>query len=305
MSKAVRFDRYGGIDVLNVVEVPLPEPEAGEVLVAVKAAGINPGEAKIRTGMMHDRWPADFPSGQGSDLAGVVAKLGPGVTGFAVGDEVLGFTNRRASHAQFVVVRADELAPKPQNVPWEVAGSLFVAGTTAFAAVRAVELKPGDTIAVSGAAGGVGSLVVQLARRAGAEVIGIASRANHAWLAGHGVKPVEYGDGLAERLRETAARIDAFIDTHGDGYVKLALDLGVDAKRIDTIIDFAAAAEYGVKAEGNGAADTIEVVSDLANLVARGELEVPIAATFPLDEVREAFELVEQGHAHGKVVLLP
>jgi NADPH:quinone reductase-like Zn-dependent oxidoreductase len=146
---------------------------------------------------------------------------------------------------------------------------------------------------------------VQLARRAGAEVIGIASRANHAWLAGHGVKPVEYGDGLAERLRETAARIDAFIDTHGDGYVKLALDLGVDAKRIDTIIDFAAAAEYGVKAEGNGAADTIEVVSDLANLVARGELEVPIAATFPLDEVREAFELVEQGHAHGKVVLLP
>jgi NADPH:quinone reductase-like Zn-dependent oxidoreductase len=305
MSKAVRFDRYGGIDVLNVVEVPLPEPGAGEVLVAVKAAGINPGEAKIRTGMMHDRWPADFPSGQGSDLAGVVAKLGPGVTGFAVGDEVLGFTNRRASHAQFVVVRADELAPKPQNVPWEVAGSLFVAGTTAFAAVRAVELKPGDTIAVSGAAGGVGSLVVQLARRAGAEVIGIASRANHAWLAGHGVKPVEYGDGLAERLRETAARIDAFIDTHGDGYVKLALDLGVDAKRIDTIIDFAAAAEYGVKAEGNGAADTIEVVSDLANLVARGELEVPIAATFPLDEVREAFELVEQGHAHGKVVLLP
>ncbi len=305
MSKAVRFDRYGGIDVLNVVEVPLPEPGAGEVLVAVKAAGINPGEAKIRTGMMHERWPADFPSGQGSDLAGVVAKLGPGVTGFAVGDEVLGFTNRRASHAQFVVVRADELAPKPQNVPWEVAGSLFVAGTTAFAAVRAVELKPGDTVAVSGAAGGVGSLVVQLARRAGAEVIGIASRANHTWLVGHGAKPVEYGDGLAERLRETAARIDAFIDTHGDGYVKLALDLGIDAKRIDTIIDFAAAAEYGVKAEGNGAADTIEVVSELADLVARGELEVPIAATFPLDEVRAAFELVEQGHAHGKVVLLP
>jgi len=305
MPKAVRFERYGDIDVLNVVEVLLPEPGVGEVLVAVKAAGINPGEAKIRTGVMHDRWPADFPSGQGSDLAGVVAKLGPGVTGFAVGDEVLGFTNRRASHAQFVVVRADELAPKPRNVPWEVAGSLFVAGTTAFAAVRAVELKPGDTVAVSGAAGGVGSLVVQLARRAGAEVIGIASRANHAWLAGHGVKAVEYGDALAERLRETARRVDAFIDTHGDGYVKLALDLGVDAERIDTIIDFAAAAEYGVKAEGNGAAATIEVVSELADLVARGELEMPIAATFPLDGVRAAFELVEQGHAHGKVVLLP
>jgi len=305
MPKAVRFDQYGDINVLNVVEVPQPEPGAGEVLVAVKAAGINPGEAKVREGAMHDRWPATFPSGQGSDLAGVVAKLGPGVTGFAVGDEVLGFTNLRASQAQFVIVQADELAPKPANVPWEVAGSLFVAGTTAFAAVRAVELKPGDTVAVSGAAGGVGSLVVQLARRAGAEVIGIAGPANHAWLASQGVKPVEYGAGLAERLRETAGRIDAFIDTHGEGYVKLALDLGVDRDRVNTIIDFAAAAEYGVKAEGNGAAATIEVVAELADLVARGELEVPIAATFPLDEVRAAFELVERGHAHGKVVLLP
>jgi len=305
MPKAVRFDQYGDINVLNVVEVPQPEPGAGEVLVAVKAAGINPGEAKVREGAMHDRWPATFPSGQGSDLAGVVAKLGPGVTGFAVGDEVLGFTNLRASQAQFVIVQADELAPKPANVPWEVAGSLFVAGTTAFAAVRAVELKPGDTVAVSGAAGGVGSLVVQLARRAGAEVIGIAGPANHAWLASQGVKPVEYGTGLAERLRETAGRIDAFIDTHGEGYVKLALDLGVDRDRVNTIIDFAAAAEYGVKAEGNGAAATIEVVAELADLVARGELEVPIAATFPLDEVRAAFELVERGHAHGKVVLLP
>lgn len=305
MPKAVRFDQYGDINVLNVVEVPLPEPGEGEVLVAVKAAGINPGEAKVREGEMHDRWPATFPSGQGSDLAGVVAKLGPGVTGFAVGDEVLGFTNRRASHAQFVIVQADELAPKPANAPWEVAGSLFVAGTTAFAAVRAVDLKPGETVVVSGAAGGVGSLVVQLARRAGAEVIGIAGPANHDWLAGHGVKPVEYGPGLAERLHGTAEQIDAFIDTHGDGYVRLALDLGVDRDRIDTIIDFAAAAEYGVKAEGNAAAATIEVVAELADLVARGELEVPVAATFPLDEVRAAFELVEQGHAHGKVVLLP
>ncbi|HEU5426359.1 MAG TPA: NADP-dependent oxidoreductase [Actinocrinis sp.] len=305
MPKAVRFDQYGDVNVLNVVEVPQPEPGEGEVLVAVKAAGINPGEAKVREGVMHSRWPAVFPSGQGSDLAGVVAKLGPGVTGFTVGDEVLGFTNLRASQAQFVIVHADELAPKPANVPWEVAGSLFVVGTTAFAAVRAVGLKPGDTVAVSGAAGGVGSLVVQLARRAGAEVIGIAGPANHAWLASQGVTPVEYGAGLAERLRETAGRIDAFIDTHGEGYVKLALDLGVDRDRVNTIIDFAAAAEYGVKAEGNGAAATIEVVAELADLVARGELEVPIAATFPLDEVRAAFELVERGHAHGKVVLLP
>ncbi len=304
-SKAVRFDEYGGIGVLKVVEVALPEPGEGEVLVEVKAAGINPGEAKIRTGWLHDRWPATFPSGQGSDLAGVVAALGPGVTGFAVGDEVLGFTNRRASHARFVAARADELTRKPANVSWEVAGSLFVAGTTAYAAVRAVGPKPGDTVAVSGAAGGVGSLVVQLARRAGAEVIGIAGPANHDWLAAHGVKPIAYGEGLAERLREITGRIYAFIDTHGDGYVKLALDLGVDRQRVNTIIDFAAVDEYGVKAEGNGAAATIEVVAELAELVARGELEVTIAATFPLDEVRAAFELLEQGHARGKIVLLP
>lgn len=305
MPKAVRFDEYGEIDVLKVVEVPRPEPGAGEVLVAVRAAGINPGEAKIRTGALHDRWPATFPSGEGSDLAGVVAGLGPGVTGFAIGDEVLGFTDNRASHAQFVVARAHELAPKPPRVSWEVAGSLFVAGTTAYAAVRAVRLKPGETVVVSGAAGGVGSLAVQLAARTGAEVVGIAGPANHEWLAAHGVKPVAYGEALAERLRAAAGRIDALIDTHGDGYVKLALDLGVDPQRINTIIDFAAAQKYGVKADGTGAAASIEVVSELADLVARGELEVPIAAAFPLDEVRAAYRLLERGHTHGKIVLLP
>jgi NADPH:quinone reductase-like Zn-dependent oxidoreductase len=305
MSKAVRFDQYGGVEVLKVVPVPVPQPAEGEVLVAVKAAGINPGEAKIRTGALHERWPARFPSGQGSDLAGVVTALGPGVTGFTVGDEVLGFTDRRASHAQYVVARADELTAKPASLPWAVAGSLFVAGTTAYAAVRAVGLEPGDTVAVSGAAGGVGSLAVQLAARAGAQVIGIAGTANHDWLAAHGVKPLAYGEGLAGRLRETGGRIDAFIDTYGDGYVRLAVELGVDTQRIDTIIDFAAAEQYGVKAEGNGAASTIEVLAELARLAASGELEVPVAATFPLEEVRAAYELLERGHTHGKIVLLP
>jgi NADPH:quinone reductase-like Zn-dependent oxidoreductase len=305
MTKAVRFDQYGGIDVLRVVDVPLPEPGRGEVLVRVKAAAINPGEARIRTGSMHRRWPATFPSGEGSDLAGLVERLGPEVSGFAAGDEVVGFTNLRASHAQHVIVRADELTHKPAGVPWEVAGSLFVAGTTAYAAVRAVALKPGDTVAVSAAAGGVGSLVVQLARRAGAEVIGIAGPSNHDWLVAHGAKPVLYGDGLAERLREAASRIDAFIDTHGDGYVKLAVELGVDPARIDTVIDFDAVTTYGVKAEGNADAGTAEVIAELAALVAAGELEVAIAATFPLEQVRAAYEQLERGHTRGKIVLLP
>ncbi len=308
MPKAVRFERYGGIEELKLVEVPLPEPGEGRVLVRVKAASINPGEAKIRQGLLHERFPATFPSGEGSDLAGVVEKAGPGVTGFAAGDEVVGFTDERASHAQYVLVEASKLAQKPAGLRWEVAGSLYVAGATAVAAVRAVELKPGDTVAVSGAAGGVGSLAVQLAKRTGAEVIGIAGPANHAWLREHGVRPVAYGEGLAERLREAAGgegRIDAFLDNYGEGYVQLAVELGISPDRVNTIADFAAVQRFGVKAEGNAAAGTIETVSELARLAAAGELEVPIAATYPLDEVRAAYERLETGHVRGKIVLVP
>ena len=138
MPKAVRFEEYGGVDVLSVVEVPMPEPGPGQVLVRVKAAGINPGEAKIRDGLLHAQWPATFPSGQGSDLAGIVARPGPGVTGFAEGDEVIGFTDDRASQAEYVLVDAGHLTARPAGVPWEVAGALFVAGATAYATVAAV-----------------------------------------------------------------------------------------------------------------------------------------------------------------------
>jgi NADPH:quinone reductase-like Zn-dependent oxidoreductase len=301
--KAVRFDRYGGIDVLRVVEVPVPEPDRGQVLVQVKAASINPGEAKIREGMFQKIWPATFPSGEGTDLAGIVAKVGPGVEGFAAGDEVIGSTDRRASHAEYVVVDAPDLTSKPAKVAWEVAGSLAVAGSAAYASVRAVSLKPGDRVAVSAAAGGVGSIAVQLARRTGAEVIGIAGPANHDWLTAHGITPVAYGDGLAGRLRD--AGINAFIDTYGGGYVKLAIELGVAPDRINTIADFEAAREYGVKAEGTASAKSAAVLAELAGLVAAGDLEVPIAATFRLEDVRAAFELLEHGHTRGKIVLLP
>jgi NADPH:quinone reductase-like Zn-dependent oxidoreductase len=305
MPKAVRFGEYGGVEVLNVVEVPMPEPGPGQVLVKVKAAGINPGEAKIREGLMHARWPATFPSGQGSDLAGIVARTGPGVTGFAEGDEVIGYTDSRASQAEYVLVEAGNLTPRPAGVPWEAAGSLYVVGATAYAAVRAVALTTGDTVVVSGAAGGVGSVTVQLARRAGATVIGLASPANHEWLAGHGVIPVSYGDGVADRIRRAAAKVDAFIDTFGADYVRLALDLGVEPSRVDTIVRFDAVQEYGVKAEGNAAGASAAVLAELAGLIAAGELEIPIAATFPLDQVRDGYRLLAGGHVHGKIVLLP
>ena len=305
MPKAVRFEEYGGIDVLHVVEVPRPEPGPGQVLVQVKAAGINPGEAKIRAGLLHGRWPATFPSGQGSDLAGVVAQAGPGVTGFAPGDEVIGYTDSRASQAEYVVAEAANLTAKPAGVSWETAGSLFVAGATAYAAVRAVALTAGDTVVVSAAAGGVGSLTVQLARRAGATVIGLASPVHDEWLAAHGVIPVSYGDGVAGRIRQAAAQVDAFIDTFGDGYVELALELGVAPARVDTIANFGAVQRYGVKAEGNAAGASASVLAELAGLIAAGQLEVPIAAVFPLDEVREAYRRLAQGHIRGKIALVP
>jgi NADPH:quinone reductase-like Zn-dependent oxidoreductase len=303
--KAVRFDEYGGVEVLKVVDVPRPVPGAGQVLVQVKAAGINPGEAKIREGLLAARWPATFPSGEGSDLAGIVAETGPGVSGVSVGDEVIGWTDNRASQAEYVVVEEQHLTPKPAGVPWEVAGALFVAGATAYAAVRAVSLTEGDTVVVSGAAGGVGSLAVQLARRADATVIGLASQANFGWLAGHGVIPVAYGDGVAHRIRLAAGKVDAFIDTFGADYVQLALELGVEASRIDTIANFEAVARYGVKGDGNGAGASASVLAELAGLIAAGELEVPIAATFPLDQVQDAYRQLATGHILGKIVLLP
>ncbi len=304
--KAVRFDEYGGIDVLQVVDVPTPVAGPGQVLVQVKAAGINPGEAKIREGLLHSRWPATFPSGEGSDLAGIVADVGPGVTGAAVGDEVIGFTDNRASHAEYVVVEAEDMTAKPPAVPWEVAGSLKVAGTTAYATVRAVALSSGDTVAVSSAAGGVGSITVQLARLAGAKVIGIAGPDNHDWLSGHGVIPVAYGDDVTDRIRQAAGdSVDAFIDTFGADYVQIALDLGVDPSRIDTIANFGAVAQFGVKAEGGAAVPAAKTLAELADLIAAGKLEVPIAGAFPLSQVREAYARLASGHVRGKIVLVP
>jgi NADPH:quinone reductase-like Zn-dependent oxidoreductase len=302
----VRFDHYGDIDVLNVVDVERPVPAAGEALVRVKAAGINPGEASIRKGLMAEIFPATFPSGEGSDLAGVVEEVGPGVESVAVGDEVVGWTDGRASHAEFVVVPAEQLVPKPPGVSWEAGGALFVAGVTAYAAVRAVGLTQGDTVVVSGAAGGVGSLAVQLARNAGATVIGLASQAHHQWLRDHGVIPVAYeGGALADRIREAAGDgVDAFIDTFGGGYVQLAIEeLGVAPERVDTIIDWGAAQKYGAKTDGSAAGSSPEVLADLVGMIDRGELEVPIAKTYPLDQVRDAYRELEQRHTGGKIVL--
>jgi NADPH:quinone reductase len=306
VPRAVQFDEYGGLDVLQVREVEVRPPGNEEVVVEVKAAGINPGEASIRKGLLAEKWPGTFPSGQGSDLAGVVKEVGVDVVGFAPGDEVLGWSWERSSQAELCVVPADQLVTKPTELSWEEAGALYVVGVTAFAAVRAVDAGEGDTVVVSAAAGGVGTIVVQLLQVRGAKVVGLASDSHHDWLREHGVTPVAYGEGVLGRILEaTPQGIDAFIDLYGPEYVELAVELDVAPERIETIIAYEKAEEIGAKTEGSSDGTSPEALKEMAELVATGRIELPIAATYPLEEVREAFEQLEDRHTLGKIVLIP
>jgi NADPH:quinone reductase-like Zn-dependent oxidoreductase len=304
--RAVRFDHYGGPEILYLAEIEMPIAASDEVVVEVRAAAINRGEISIRAGLVDERLPATFPSGEGSDLAGVVTAVGDAVSEFAVGDEVLGFSWRRSSHATHVAVPVSQLIMKPPSLSFEVAGSLYVVGCTAYAAVTAVAPSAGETIAISAAAGGVGTVVVQLLARRGVTVLGIASEVNAQWLTEHGAVPVAYGDGLAERLRAAApGGIDGFVDLYGPEYLDLAIELGIAPWRIETIISFARAAELGTRAEGSASASTREVLGEIAGLVANGAIEIPIAATYPLERVADAYAELSARHTRGKIVLIP
>jgi NADPH2:quinone reductase len=305
VPRAVQFDEFGGLDVLTVREIELRPLGKEDVLVEVKAAGINPGEAAIRAGKLDDG-KAKFPSGEGSDLAGIVKEVGIDVTGFAPGDEVLGWSWERSSHAEACVVPADQLIRKPTDLSWEEAGALYVVGVTAFAAVRAIDPAAGDTVVVSAAAGGVGTVTVQLLQVKGAKVVGLASESHHDWLREKGVTPVTYGEGVLGRILEaTPDGIDGFIDLFGPEYVELAIQLDVPPEKIETIIAYEKAQEVGAKSEGSTDATSPEILAEMAELVAAGKIELPIAVTYPLDEVREAFEQLEDRHTLGKILLVP
>ncbi len=303
--RAVRFEEYGDVDVLRVEEVPDPVPGAGEVVVKVVTAGVNPGESAIRSGAGKDRFPAHFPEGQGSDLAGVVSAVGAGVTEVAVGQAVIGLSDHRNAQAEYALLPADRVVPKPDTLDWAVAATLYVAGTTALVMIDTTRPAPGETVAISGAAGGVGVIATQLAVRSGARVLAIAGEANHERLRAWGAEPVAYGEGLEERLRSLApAGIDAFLDTHGGGYVELALALGVPKERVETIIDFPTAGRLGAVAKGMAAmSDPAGGVARLARLVADGAVEVPIKERFPLERVQDAYRAVESRSGLGKIVL--
>ncbi|WP_029111982.1 NADP-dependent oxidoreductase [Mycobacterium sp. URHB0044] len=303
--KAVRFTRYGGPEVLEVTDVARPVPVPEEVLVEVVATATNPGEIGIREGHYADRWPAHFPEGQGNDFAGRIVELGGGETHLKIGDEVLGFAPRRAQ-AEYVALGAQRVTLKPSGLTWEAAATIAGAGATAWASVTAVDPQAGETVVVSAAAGGVGIYAGQLARLRGADVIGTCSAANFEGLAALGIRPVQYGPDLARQLRALApGGIDGFIDTFGAGNVAMAVDLGVQPHRINTLIDFDAVRRFGVHSDAQEQADTPHVWSALADLVAGGDIKVPIAEVyqFTTDHVRQAYRDVGTRRVTGKRVL--
>ncbi|GAA3970599.1 NADP-dependent oxidoreductase [Actinomadura viridis] len=303
MSRAVRFDSYGGPEVLRIAEVPKPVPGPGQLLVRTVVAPINPGEIGIREGAFADIWPATFPEGQGNDFAGWVVSTGEGVTGFAAGDEVIGFAPR-AAQADYVALDADAVALKPLGVSWEEAAPLPAVGVTAWAAVDAVQPRPGETVVVSAAAGGVGVLAAQLVRLRGATVVGTAGGHNFDFLRSLGIVPVSHGPGLAEEIRKAAPEgVDAYIDTFGGGNVDIAIALGVPAHRINTVADPLAVRRYGVHGRAQEDAFSPVLVAELADLVARGRLAVPISTVYPLERVGEAYIELARRHTRGKIVL--
>lgn len=295
MSRAVRYSEHGDVDVLQVVEVEEPQAAEGQVRVAVKAAGLNPYDAKARRALYGER---NLPSGQGAEFAGVVDQVGDDVTTVSVGDEVLGWTSF-AAQAEYVVVKVDRVAPKPADLSWAAAGGIGLVGNTALRSTNSLRLGPTDTVLVSAAAGGVGLLAVQFARATGATVVATASSANHNFLRSLGAIPVAYGEGQLQRLREAAPQYTAMLDNHGRESVLLGLELGIRPERINSIAD---SGELGIQNVGGGG-KTAEELAWLAHGVASGELVFPILETFPLDRVQDAYRLLETGHGLGKIVL--
>lgn len=296
MSRAVRYSEHGDIEVLQVIEADEPQASPGQVRVAVKAAGLNPYDAKARRAVYGER---KLPSGQGAEFAGVVDQVGDDVTTVSVGDDVLGWTSF-AAQAEYVVVKADRIAAKPAELSWEAAGGIGLVGNTALRSSRSLDLGPADTVLVSAAAGGVGLLAVQFARATGATVVATASSANHDFLRSLGAIPVAYGDGQLQRLRDASPRgYTAMLDNHGRESVLLGLELGIRPERINSIAD---SDELGIQNVGGGG-KTADELAWLAQSVASGELVFPILTTFPLDRVQDAYRLLETGHGLGKIVL--
>lgn len=304
-GSAVQYERYGDFDVVEVVPQERPTPGPGEVVVEVISAGLNHIERFLREGKLQDHIQVEFPARQGVDLAGIVRARGAGVKDVRVGDEVMGHAPEGGSHATWVVVPREAVVMKPAHVGWEVAGGLYLAGCTAVDVVRKLRLGPGDTVVISAAAGGVGHIQCQLARDAGATVIGLGSPRNHDYLRQIGILPVAYGDGEEARITEIAQGrpVTAFIDNHGDESAhELALRLGVDEKRFvssearrDAELRFLRAPASDPEAK--------ELILFLAKAVEDRRVQILISGFYPFEYIVEAYEDLAEMKSRGKVVI--
>jgi NADPH:quinone reductase-like Zn-dependent oxidoreductase len=298
---AITFARYGGPEVLTLTEIEVPEPGPGEVRVRVKAAGVNPFDVKLRRGDLARMFPRQFPVTAGLDAAGVVDSLGEGVSGFAVGDDVLGVA-AHGSYAGFALLPAP--VRKPGGLSWELAAALPTVGEAAVRALAQLHLSPGESVLIHGAGGSVGGLAAQLALSRGVNVVGSAAEADAARVRGWGAIPVRYGDGLADRVRAAAPQgIDAVLDTAGHGLLPVSIELAGGAGRVITIADMEAA-KYGVRFSGGGPGDgSPGALDEVVALAAAGKLDLPIWRSYPLAEAARAHADIEAGTNRGKIVL--
>jgi NADPH:quinone reductase-like Zn-dependent oxidoreductase len=298
--KAVQFAEYGDPEVIRVAEVAEPHAGPGQIRIAVRAVGVNPFDWKVRSGAMREMMPLSLPHIPGSEVAGVVDEVGEGTAGASVGDEVFGFAVGGGS-AQYALL--EHFAAKPAKMSWAEAAALPIAVETATRSLNLLGVTEGQTLLINGAAGGVGSAAVQLARVRGAKVIGTASEPNHEYLRSLGATPTTYGDGLVERVRAIAPDgVDAALDTAGRGVLPDLIELTGSPERVVTIADYTAP-QYGVRMSGTGQGRAFEALGQAAQLFDQQAFEIPVR-TFELADAPEAHRISEEGHLRGKLVLL-
>jgi NADPH:quinone reductase-like Zn-dependent oxidoreductase len=298
--KGIQFRRFGGPEVLELVDLPDPQPGPGQVRVNVLAVGINPVDWKVRSGMLG----GDLPQTTGREVAGVVDEVGEGVTDAAPGDAVFGFAAGGGGAAELALL--EDYAPMPPSLDFAHAAALPVAVETATRALDLLGVGQGTTVLINGAAGGVGTAAVQLARERGARVIGTASPSNHDYLRSMGAEPTTYGDGLVQRVRELAGDgVDAALDAAGDGALPALVELAGGPEQVVTIADYAGAQAAGVRMSGGmGTERAVHALAEIGELIEGGRFTLPVMQTFPLEQIGEAHRLSETGHVRGKVVVL-
>lgn len=297
--KAVQFSQYGGPEVVQVVDVDEPHAGPGQVRIAVRAAGVNPSDWKRRDGQYRDFEDVKFPSGFGVEASGVVDEVGPGLSNVSVGDAVFGFGEN--TMAQYAVLK--HWTHKPDDLSFEVAGGLPVIVDTATRALDEVGVKSGQTLLVSGAAGGIGSAVIQLARRRRLTVIGTARMQKHDYLRELGAIPTTYGLGLAERVRELAPEgVDAALDLAGSGIIPELIAIVGDPSHVLSVADFSAE-KYGAKFSHGPPKNPERIFADVARLCSEGIFRLRVDQTFPLDRTAEAQEVSAEGRVTGKLII--